>query len=76
MAALMGRLAPHEGYTRSLLDGVRFMRANHPLGRTPVLYEPSIVIVCQGSKRGYLADRVYHYDAQHYLCLLYTSRCV
>lgn len=69
MAALMGRLAPHEGYTRSLLDGVRFMRANHPLGRTPVLYEPSIVIVCQGSKRGYLADRVYHYDAQHYLVL-------
>jgi len=69
MAALMGQLAPHEGYTRSLLDGVRFMRANHPLGRTPVLYEPSIVIVCQGSKRGYLADRVYHYDAQHYLVL-------
>jgi len=69
MAALIDHLAPNEGYTRSLLDGVRFMRANQSLGRTPVLYEPMIVIVCQGRKRGYLADHVYHYDAQHYLVL-------
>ncbi|KRW61954.1 AraC family transcriptional regulator [Pseudomonas sp. TTU2014-080ASC] len=69
MVSLIRQLAPHEGYTRSLLDGVRLMRANRPLDRTPVLYEPSIVIVCQGHKRGYLADRVYHYDAQHYLVL-------
>jgi AraC-like DNA-binding protein len=69
MAALIQRLAPQEGYTRSLLDGVRLMRANRPLGRTPVLYEPSIVIVCQGHKRGYLADRVFRYDALHYLVL-------
>lgn len=69
MVALLRQLAPGEGYTRSLLDGVRFMRANRPLGRIPVLYEPGIVIVCQGSKRGYLDDRIYRYDAQHYLVL-------
>lgn len=69
MAALIQRLAPQEGYTRSLLDGVRLMRADRPLGRIPVLYEPSIVIVCQGHKRGYLADQVYRYDALHYLVL-------
>ena len=69
MVSLIQQLAPQEGYTRSLLDGVRLMRADRPLGRTPVLYEPSIVIVCQGHKRGYLADQVYHYDAQHYLVL-------
>lgn len=69
MAAWIQRLAPQEGYTRSLLDGVRLMRADRQLGRTPVLYEPSIVIVCQGQKRGYLADQVYHYNAQHYLVL-------
>ncbi|WP_239990000.1 AraC family transcriptional regulator [Corticimicrobacter populi] len=69
MTELILQLAPQEGYTRSLLDGVRLMRADRPLGRTPVLYEPSIVIVCQGHKRGYLANRVYHYDAQHYLVL-------
>lgn len=69
MIALIQQLAPHEGHTRTALDGVRLMRTDHPLGRTPVLYEPSIVIVCQGHKRGYLADQVYHYDAQHYLVL-------
>ncbi|UWL61895.1 AraC family transcriptional regulator [Brucella pseudintermedia] len=69
MIALIRQLAPHEGHTRTALDGVRLMRADHPLGRTPVLYEPSIVIVCQGHKRGYLADQVYRYDAQHYLVL-------
>lgn len=69
MATLIKRLAPQEGYTRSLLGNVWLMRSNRPLGRTPVLYEPCIVIVCQGKKRGYLADKVYHYDAQHYLVL-------
>lgn len=39
------------------------------MARTPVLYEPSIVIVCQGHKRGFLADQVFRYDAQHYLVL-------
>ncbi|TEA74286.1 AraC family transcriptional regulator [Allopusillimonas ginsengisoli] len=69
MIRLIKQLAPLEGHTSTLLDGVRLMRANQPLGRTPVLYEPSIVIVCQGSKRGYLNDKVYRYDAQHYLVL-------
>ncbi len=69
MITLLKQLAPQEGYTRSLLDGVRFMRSDRPLGRTPVLYEPSIVIVCQGRKHGYLSDQVYVYDAQHYLVL-------
>lgn len=63
------QLAPYEGYTQSLLDSVRFMRSNRPLKSTPVLYEPSIVIICQGRKRGYLGDEVYLYDAQHYLVL-------
>jgi AraC-like DNA-binding protein len=69
MSALLLRLAPHEGYTQSLLDGVRFLRSDRPVARTPVLYEPSIVIVCQGLKRGYLDGQVYRYDAQHYLVL-------
>lgn len=69
MASLLQRLAPSEGYTQSLLDTVCFMRSDRPLSRTPVVYEPCIVVVCQGYKRGYLGDRVYHYDKQHYLVL-------
>ncbi len=67
MVQLMSRLAPLEGYNLSPLDDVRFLRSNRPLTRTPVLYEPGIVILCQGQKRGYLGDEVYVYDAQHYL---------
>jgi len=67
MVQLMSQLAPLEGYNLSPLDDVRYLRSNRPLTRTPVLYEPGIVILCQGQKRGYLGDEVYIYDAQHYL---------
>jgi len=69
MVRLIETLAPNEGYTQSALESVRLMRSDRPLGRTPVLYEPSIVIVCQGRKLGFLGNQVYVYDAQHYLVL-------
>ncbi|WP_460109956.1 AraC family transcriptional regulator [Pseudomonas sp. S3_H04] len=67
MVQLMEVLAPVEGYNLSALDDVRFLRSNRPLTRTPVLYDPGIVILCQGRKRGYLGEDTYVYDAQHYL---------
>jgi len=67
--ALLGTLAPNEGYNLTALDDVRLLRSNRPLTRTPVLYDPGIVIVCQGRKRGYWGDTTYLYDAQHYLAV-------
>ncbi|WP_333989758.1 AraC family transcriptional regulator [Pseudomonas sp. S3(2024)] len=67
MVQLLEQLAPLEGYNLSALEDVRFLRSNRPLSNTPVLYEPGIVILCQGRKRGFLGDDVYVYDAQHYL---------
>ncbi|AMZ72736.1 MULTISPECIES: AraC family transcriptional regulator [Pseudomonas] len=67
MVALMERLAPVEGYNLSALEDVRFLRSNRPLSRTPVLYDPGVVILCQGRKRGYLGNDLYVYDARHYL---------
>ncbi|CAI2786842.1 L-rhamnose operon regulatory protein rhaS [Serratia grimesii] len=67
MVELLDRLTPHEGYNLTALADVRFLRSNRPLMRTPVLYEPGIVIVVQGRKRGFLGNDVYLYDAQHYL---------
>jgi AraC-like DNA-binding protein len=69
MIELLRRLAPSEGYTLSALDSVKFMRADGCVARTPVLYEPSIVIVCQGQKRGFIAGKTYLYDAQQFLVL-------
>lgn len=69
MADLIKALAPQEGYSSSALDGVRLMRSDRSMPRRPVMYEPSICIVCQGRKRGYLGDEVFIYDAQQYLVL-------
>ncbi|AWH55452.1 AraC family transcriptional regulator [Stenotrophomonas sp. ESTM1D_MKCIP4_1] len=69
MVERLQALATEEGYTLTALPGVRLLRSNRPLARTPVLYDPGIVIVCQGVKRGYLGGQVYQYDAQHYLAV-------
>ncbi|MGK8208216.1 AraC family transcriptional regulator [Burkholderia cenocepacia] len=69
MIALLHALAPDEGYNLTALPSVRILRSNRPLARTPVLYDPGIVIVCQGRKRGYFGDRLYLYDAHHYLAV-------
>jgi AraC-like DNA-binding protein len=69
MVALLENLAPLEGYNLTALPDVRFLRSNRPLSRTPVLYDPGVVIVCQGRKRGFLGETVYVYDAQHYLAV-------
>jgi AraC-like DNA-binding protein len=67
--ALLRALAPDEGYNLTALPSVRVLRSNRPLSRTPVLYDPGIVIVCQGRKRGYFGDQLYLYDEQHYLAV-------
>lgn len=69
MVKLLTNLAPNEGYNLSYLPKVRFLRSNRPLSITPVLYEPGIVVVCQGRKRGFLGNQTYIYDAQHYLAV-------
>ncbi|MDH0866368.1 AraC family transcriptional regulator [Mitsuaria sp. GD03876] len=66
---LLLSLAPSEGYTPSPIDAVRWLRSDRPLERTPVLYEPGLVFVCQGRKRGFLGDRTIVYDALHYLAV-------
>ena len=69
MVSMLERLAPCEGYNLTRLPDVRFLRSNRPLTAVPVLYDPGIVIVCQGRKRGYFGDQVYLYDDQHYLAV-------
>ncbi|VVD79420.1 AraC family transcriptional regulator [Pandoraea capi] len=67
--ALLRALAPDEGYNLTALPSVRILRSDRKLSRTPVLYDPGIVIVCQGRKRGYFGDRLYQYDEDHYLAV-------
>lgn len=69
MVELLTALTPKDGVTPSALDSVQLLRSSRAHPRTPVMYEPSIVIVCQGRKRGFLGDEVFIYDAQQYLVL-------
>jgi len=68
-ASLLRAMAPDEGYNLTAMASVRILRSDRALPRTPVLYDPGIVIVCQGRKRGYFGDRLYQYDEDHYLAV-------
>ncbi len=69
LAELLGSLTPTEGFSPSLLEEVRFIRANKSTSRTPIVYDPSIIIVGQGRKRIFLGDQTYTYDPYNYLVL-------
>lgn len=69
MTCLLSGLARLEGIHPTAVGGVQLMRASQPIPRSQVLYEPGIVIVGQGRKRGFLADQVFTYDAHNYLVL-------
>ena len=69
MVELLTALTSKDGVSPSALDSVQLLRASRANPRTPVMYEPSIVIVCQGRKRGFLGDQMFIYDAQQYLVL-------
>lgn len=69
LATLLNEVAVYEGVHQTLVDAVRVARHSEPQPRTPVVYEPMIVVVGQGRKRGYLGDDVYVYDPFNYLVL-------
>jgi len=54
MVDLLERMARPDGMHATEVAGVKTMRASKPAERVPILYEPSIIFVAQGRKRGYL----------------------
>jgi AraC-like DNA-binding protein len=50
------------------LDGVRFYRSSSPTELSPVLSDPALAVIAQGSKEVYLGEERYQYDPYHY-CL-------
>ena len=69
LAELLGRLAVDDNRSPSGLPGLYFFRIDRAIPRHPVSYDPSIVIVAQGRKIGYLGDETFVYDADNYLLL-------
>ena len=69
MVELLEQLTVGQGVLPSALPGVRLMRCARDVPRTPVIYEPNIVFVVQGRKRGFLGGRMLQYDPDHHLIL-------
>ena len=59
LASLLNEVAVHEGTQRTLVEGVEVTRISKSVPRTPVVYQPKILIVGQGRKRAYLGGEVY-----------------
>ncbi|NKN33033.1 AraC family transcriptional regulator [Marichromatium bheemlicum] len=49
------------------IAGVRLFWTDTPVARTPLIYEPGIVIIAGGHKTGYLGRTRFSYDPNHYL---------
>jgi len=69
MVDFLERFDLAEGFSESRLKGVRFFKSQQHISRVPLMYDPGIIIIAQGSKIGYLNDKVFRYDANNYLVL-------
>ena len=69
LVSLLSELTSEEGVRPSCLPGVKLMRSTENWPRVPVTYEPGVVIIAQGKKRGHLGGRTFNYDANNYLVL-------
>jgi AraC-like DNA-binding protein len=72
LAARVARLAPLDGTHQSALPSLALSRSSVPTVRMPVVFQPCLAIVVQGSKRAVLNDEVFHYDALNYLVVSVT----
>ncbi|MFC0337187.1 transcriptional regulator, AraC family [Kushneria avicenniae] len=64
---LITPLVDRDGYLPTALEGVKLMALHGSHQRTPLVYEPGLIIIAQGGKTGYLGTRTIHYGAGHYL---------
>ena len=62
------RHTPQEGFNETAIDGLRLYRQDQPATEPfPVIYEPSICIIVQGSKRLVFGRRSILYDEGNFL---------
>ncbi|WP_428970047.1 AraC family transcriptional regulator [Sphingomonas sp. Xoc002] len=67
LAALIGRHVVGTGICSTVMPHVSLIRADAPSTPTPAVYEASLCIIAQGSKRVSIGEHSVVYDAAHYL---------
>lgn len=67
LARLIAPLIQHDGFNATRLAGVSLLHLGRYQPRTPLIYEPSLTVIAQGHKTGYLGNREIHYGPGQYL---------
>ncbi len=65
---LIERICPDVGLSETCMPGVQVFRIIDSVRCAPVVYEPSIIVIINGSKEAILDGRKYVYDNQRYMC--------
>ena len=64
---LIRPLAVADDWIPTSIDGLRVVSCRSHIARTAQIYEPSLMVIAQGSKLAYLGERTLEYGAGHYL---------
>ncbi|WP_447725975.1 AraC family transcriptional regulator [Sphingomonas koreensis] len=67
LAQAIGRYAPDPGISSTAMPRLSLIRADQPSIPTPAVYEASLCLIAQGSKRVSLGEQSVVYDASRYL---------
>ncbi|WP_416423764.1 AraC family transcriptional regulator [Pseudomonas sp. App30] len=67
LVSLLQPLAHCDGFLPTAIDGLRVVSSHGNAARCPQIYDPSLMIIAQGSKIAYLGERALEYGAGHYL---------
>jgi AraC-like DNA-binding protein len=67
LVSLITPLIPRPGFVDTRVSGVQVLSWGHYVASSPQIYEPSLIILAQGSKLARLGSRTLEYGAGHYL---------
>ena len=67
LCSLIRALASRPGFVDTYLPQVQVLSWDHYVASSPQIYEPSLIIIAQGSKLARLGPRTLEYGAGHYL---------
>lgn len=69
LAAMIQREATREGRLPTRIEGVDLFRADSPTPIRCAIYDPCVIVVAQGAKRGRVGGMSYEYSPARYLVL-------
>ncbi len=69
LAALTAKFSNGEGIFETAVPGLKCIKLSHIDMRLPGVYNPSLCVIVQGSKRVLLEDEVYQYAPSQYLAV-------